>query len=508
MSEYFSSDEIASIIFKKKEKFLGIIRKYCHNIQDAEDCFSDCCLTIIQNKQIRRDGYPDTYLGQKFIWCSIDWVRKQKLNPEVSDTIINNGVEVSIFDKKQDDYFEIINKNEHEEETVKLLELIFANNSKLTETELKILTLKYLEELKIIEISKLLNIPEGTVKGLIFRAIAKCRQYLDQNKIQSTFLKLKAIDKEDIVEEKILSSDELSSDELDYIQQNWEKKSKKDILSYINNERVNQISLLTLKKFAKNLGLITIKSRQLDNFFDYEIEFIKQNFHKKSDTILANILNTKKQQHSRIFDADVVCYLRNTLNLKREKNDKTKNISGRIIVCDFGHITLITEKRKSGNIKKARIKVNNKWKYLSHYIWEQKNGPIPKGFKLVYKDRNSDESDIKKVKIENLELISEADIIKETNKIKLKPIGDIVHRKIYNRSKKDKKVYTLSKMQFWIKVANKKYIPLMIYTWEQKYGKIPNGYRVHYKSENQSEETLDKVKIENMELIQDRYSIK
>lgn len=49
----------------------------------------------------------------------------------------------------------------------------------------------------------------------------------------------------------------------------------------------------------------------------------------------------------------------------------------------------------------------SKWELLHRFIWEKENGPIPKGFNVVFKDRNQ-----LNCEIENLELITNAELMK------------------------------------------------------------------------------------------------
>jgi hypothetical protein len=46
------------------------------------------------------------------------------------------------------------------------------------------------------------------------------------------------------------------------------------------------------------------------------------------------------------------------------------------------------------------------WVPLQRYIWEQKNGPIPEGHNIVFKDRNTFNCNL-----DNLELVSNADLM-------------------------------------------------------------------------------------------------
>ena len=60
-----------------------------------------------------------------------------------------------------------------------------------------------------------------------------------------------------------------------------------------------------------------------------------------------------------------------------------------------------------------RVKVNNnkpfhqQWRPLAHVVWEHAHGPLPPGFALWFKDRNS-----RNCRLENLEPVTRADVLK------------------------------------------------------------------------------------------------
>ena len=69
-----------------------------------------------------------------------------------------------------------------------------------------------------------------------------------------------------------------------------------------------------------------------------------------------------------------------------------------------GAITTRNDKR---GVPQKYIRISlGKWQYLSNYNWEKQNGPIPKGYNVVFKDKNTLNCDI-----ENLEMISNAELM-------------------------------------------------------------------------------------------------
>ena len=61
---------------------------------------------------------------------------------------------------------------------------------------------------------------------------------------------------------------------------------------------------------------------------------------------------------------------------------------------------------------KVKVADPNKWRLKHHMIWEEHNGPIPKGYNIQFKDRNP-----LNVAIDNLYIISRADQLKNENSL-------------------------------------------------------------------------------------------
>jgi len=63
---------------------------------------------------------------------------------------------------------------------------------------------------------------------------------------------------------------------------------------------------------------------------------------------------------------------------------------------------------RAGKDRTLMIKVKNprSWMLLSHVVWMKYYGPVPKGYNILYKDRNP-----KNIKIENLEMVSNSELM-------------------------------------------------------------------------------------------------
>ncbi|MCT7596405.1 HNH endonuclease signature motif containing protein [Aliarcobacter butzleri] len=74
--------------------------------------------------------------------------------------------------------------------------------------------------------------------------------------------------------------------------------------------------------------------------------------------------------------------------------------------------TISTRKDKNGSLyMHIKIAEPNKWKMLHVYIWEQKYGKIPKGYCVIFKDKNT-----LNTRLDNLMLVSRAELVRLNQK--------------------------------------------------------------------------------------------
>lgn len=74
--------------------------------------------------------------------------------------------------------------------------------------------------------------------------------------------------------------------------------------------------------------------------------------------------------------------------------------------------TISTRKDKNGSLyMHIKISEPNKWKMLHVYIWEQKYGKIPKGYCVIFKDKNT-----LNTRLDNLMLVSRAELARLNQK--------------------------------------------------------------------------------------------
>lgn len=87
-----------------------------------------------------------------------------------------------------------------------------------------------------------------------------------------------------------------------------------------------------------------------------------------------------------------------------------------------GTISLVSHKREKYPRRHIKIKEPNTWMPLARYIWEKKNGKIPKGYVLHHKDRNPLNDTI-----DNLEILTRAEHLE-------------VHRKEHNKKRQRRRI--------------------------------------------------------------------
>lgn len=157
----YQKDEEAIKIFLNEFKIplYNYIYRMTRSRHDVEDILQEVFLKIFKN--IQRIDFSKNY--KSFIYkvarnSTLDFLRKRKDEYELNEEVMS-GEDIS--------YRKIETKDRIE----KALQSI-----RMEERE--IILLKYIQGLKISEISEILEIPENTVKVRIFRAVRKIRKHM------------------------------------------------------------------------------------------------------------------------------------------------------------------------------------------------------------------------------------------------------------------------------------------------------------------------------------------
>lgn len=158
-------DEGAIKIFLNEFKvpLYNYIYRMVYSKEDAEDILQESFLKIFKN--IKKIDFSKNY--KSFIYqitrnLTLDFLKKRRNKYELDEELMGTG----------DESYE---KMEARDRIEKMLQGI-------TREEREIVILKYIENFKILEISKILQIPESTVKVRIFRTIRKMREYVQDKR--------------------------------------------------------------------------------------------------------------------------------------------------------------------------------------------------------------------------------------------------------------------------------------------------------------------------------------
>lgn len=150
------------LILENKSKFYKTAIVILKNKQDAYDAIQEALLSIYNN--ISKLNNVDSFNA---------WSKRILIN-KCYDVIVKNKKVIDINQKLERNYDDIIeDKYECEDEIVIILDKL--------DRELRLVAMfYYYDEMSINEISKILNIPEGTVKSRLARARKKLYNVLKQ----------------------------------------------------------------------------------------------------------------------------------------------------------------------------------------------------------------------------------------------------------------------------------------------------------------------------------------
>ena len=177
----FSDKEMIDILqdpHTRREGFAVLVRQYSEplywkvrrivlNHEDANDVLQNAFLKIWNNLDtFQGKSALSTWLYRIAINEALDFVRRQKnVNSATVSTEDEPGVAARLMG---DDYFD------GDEAQARLQEAV----ARLPEVQRTVFTLKYFDELKYSEISKILDTSEGALKASYHLAVKKITEYL------------------------------------------------------------------------------------------------------------------------------------------------------------------------------------------------------------------------------------------------------------------------------------------------------------------------------------------
>lgn len=154
---------------ENKEFVLRTISKYTDNEQDREDVFQEVFININRSlKGFKGDSDIKTWIYKISVNTAINHLKRRKMTENITGAI-----------KAALPFL----KSYHEEPdvAVEIGELRFLKV--LDPKQKAVLIMSEVDELKMSEIAKVLNIPQGTVKSTLNRAKEKVRKYFREENI-------------------------------------------------------------------------------------------------------------------------------------------------------------------------------------------------------------------------------------------------------------------------------------------------------------------------------------
>ena len=157
----------AVLVRQYSEPLYGKVRRIVLNHEDANDVLQNAFLKIWNNLDtFQGKSALSTWLYRIAINEALDFVRRQKnVNSATVSTEDEPGVAARLMG---DDYFD------GDEAQARLQEAV----ARLPEVQRTVFTLKYFDELKYSEISKILDTSEGALKASYHLAVKKITEYL------------------------------------------------------------------------------------------------------------------------------------------------------------------------------------------------------------------------------------------------------------------------------------------------------------------------------------------
>lgn len=136
--------------------------------------------------------------------------------------------------------------------------------------------------------------------------------------------------------------------------------------------------------FRRTMGITTIYGTH--EFTSEEIEIIKKyypdNGSAKTAEVINDILRTNRTAQS-VLAAANKHGIKVSKDYLRSKNQIAGKNMSKLITRPSG--TVRKEQKNNGYVYRMKT-ADGRWQTAGKVIWEQANGPIPKGFKLIYLD--------------------------------------------------------------------------------------------------------------------------
>ena len=168
LSFHSKSNKFTELLEENKLKFYKTAKIILKNDDDVYDALQDALISMYQNYYSLKDKKLFSTWGTRIVINKCyDFLRKQKNNVLAFDEIVENSAEMSSFDEYDIDKYgikKVMNENLSEEQ--KLVIILF-----------------YYDDYSLKDISKILDIPEGTVKSRLSKAREILKEKLEKEEI-------------------------------------------------------------------------------------------------------------------------------------------------------------------------------------------------------------------------------------------------------------------------------------------------------------------------------------
>lgn len=192
----------------------------------------------------------------------------------------------------------------------------------------------------------------------------------------------------------------LYPDEIHFIKENFFKLSNSQLLEHCNNhrginEQINSLSTFRLW-VSKQIGIKRQDKPQ--PWAKEELKILLKYYKIMGNIEMAELLN-QFSDRSRNFNKKHIEKKMTLLKIKRTEKDleniikrnvKRKRFHGRKEIHKVGDVWLSSANYKTSKSNKRwyiKTETHNRYSY-ARYLWEKENGPIPKGCKIYFRDKN------------------------------------------------------------------------------------------------------------------------
>lgn len=164
-----------ALVERHKKKIYFLAYDVVGNHHDAEDISQEVFIKMFRSlKTFRRDAKMSSWLYQITVNTSIDHLRRKSSKPHKS----MDDLDKTNFQEKLAGSKNAAIDPEQSAEAVIMQNRVSQALQKVSPRERSVFVMRHYNELKTREIAEILNVSQGTVKALLFRAVRKLRKEL------------------------------------------------------------------------------------------------------------------------------------------------------------------------------------------------------------------------------------------------------------------------------------------------------------------------------------------